>query len=1099
MATLQEILARAQALREETALGSISPERAGSIMYDTLQQINQMQLEGGSLVISKIYESVAAMQADTTPVSDLTGQDLRQGQLVVIVPSDTSSSDLGSVYRYNGTTEGASSWSFTGKIGGYPMDLGQKVDEGVVSFAIDVASAGLRDSTIKADGTWNTNTYYKHSLVNVEPGEHYKITANDENDATYAFFTDATVSLGNPAPFLPGTSRIIIPAGETQEFVIPTGCNYLFFHMGSISAHGTGRQNAPSSVIKTESAKTSDKNIASVLKSVNGELPLAWFVGFSVSRLDGTLATDSVNNRTCSDYVDLTGISKIIYTRPKSTSTSSNVSWGMAFYDSNKTYLSGQSVKTQESEQGYVVTERDIPEGAKYARFSKYSDDTLGEFYVLDANAILIKDAEFDVLKQDISNIEGDVSELDTRLQDVEQAMSSDVSYDKSLDLKYWDTLGGNYTVKAQYINSSGALLNGSTYRSAFIPITSGNKYEVKCGTSNGYVAILKAYNSAEQTLEYATGYSGRITIEEGGEYTFVAPEDANFLYVNLVSSNNEKDIEAFEILDVTGGIDSIESSPAKPDYHLIGLTDAVGNGLRELNPLTNSEGVVIPSTIQEENVIKRARQMTDIVWTTKKEMPCNNLQSYGNTGYFPAGETITGLPYSSTKEINKSIGFNVSIHTYMTALNNPYSLLYTENIRGSRSKSDWGRTYHGENCALYMGTVCSVFTGYAGGEKTAWGTGMYEWLRKYRYSFAKVGEQSSQGLKIGDIYWETGHTILIMGLKVDGNGRATSVLWGQSSGNHITYSWRSADWVDSYIKVKNAIIYRNIRLYQNNKYVPSPFVLIDDENLYEVGDVVFIQSGDSKTFYQCTTANRDSSFNAEKWSVVPEYNSANSYSIGSYVCVTDGSGDVKLYRVKYNPSADTFANNFEEVSALPWASYPFTYNNDICTFAGDMASFRENELIVLNYNLDSNPSHDWTAIELFKDGSLIETYQLSSIVQSELPEDQQGHALVLGDSLTYGKYKARLTDGENYSDFTYWEVLQTDVSFVKNFDNGSSKIAWTSANAKATHVALNTLTGSGTVSDEFNEDEISTGVAFRNLFVGDYGAVTNEPIPVVF
>ena len=122
MATLQEILARAQALREETALGSISPERAGSIMYDTLQQINQMQLEGGSLVISKIYESVAAMQADTTPVSDLTGQDLRQGQLVVIVPSDTSSSDLGSVYRYNGTTEGASSWSFTGKIGGYPMD-----------------------------------------------------------------------------------------------------------------------------------------------------------------------------------------------------------------------------------------------------------------------------------------------------------------------------------------------------------------------------------------------------------------------------------------------------------------------------------------------------------------------------------------------------------------------------------------------------------------------------------------------------------------------------------------------------------------------------------------------------------------------------------------------------------------------------------------------------------------------------------------------------------------------------------------------------------------------------------------------------------------
>ena len=122
MATLQEILARAQALREETELGSISPERAGSIMYDTLQQINQMQLLGASLVINKIYASVAAMEADSAPVSDLSGTALKEGQLAVIVPSDTSSSDLGSVYRYNGTTDGVSSWSFVGKIGGYPMD-----------------------------------------------------------------------------------------------------------------------------------------------------------------------------------------------------------------------------------------------------------------------------------------------------------------------------------------------------------------------------------------------------------------------------------------------------------------------------------------------------------------------------------------------------------------------------------------------------------------------------------------------------------------------------------------------------------------------------------------------------------------------------------------------------------------------------------------------------------------------------------------------------------------------------------------------------------------------------------------------------------------
>ena len=118
MANILDILTRAQALRQETALNSITPDRAGGIMYDTLILINQMQLEGGSLLISKVYSSVAAMEADTTPTSDLTGRALRPGQLAVIVPSSSSSSDMGSVYRYNEP----GSWTLCGKIGGFPMD-----------------------------------------------------------------------------------------------------------------------------------------------------------------------------------------------------------------------------------------------------------------------------------------------------------------------------------------------------------------------------------------------------------------------------------------------------------------------------------------------------------------------------------------------------------------------------------------------------------------------------------------------------------------------------------------------------------------------------------------------------------------------------------------------------------------------------------------------------------------------------------------------------------------------------------------------------------------------------------------------------------------
>ena len=119
MANINELLARAAALRDETQLNSISPERAGGIMYDTLLAMNELWLQqGAALVISKIYASVSAMEADTAPVSDLTGLPLRPGQIVVIASSD---SDNGSVYRYNGTS--SPSWSLVGEIGNLePVD-----------------------------------------------------------------------------------------------------------------------------------------------------------------------------------------------------------------------------------------------------------------------------------------------------------------------------------------------------------------------------------------------------------------------------------------------------------------------------------------------------------------------------------------------------------------------------------------------------------------------------------------------------------------------------------------------------------------------------------------------------------------------------------------------------------------------------------------------------------------------------------------------------------------------------------------------------------------------------------------------------------------
>ena len=131
MASIAELLARAAALRDETALNSISPERAGGIMYDTLVAMNELWLQqGAALVISKIYASVEAMEADTAPVSDLTGQALRPGQIVVIASSDE---DNGSVYRYDGPAD--PSWSAVGNIGAVPVVDDLTSDSSILALA----------------------------------------------------------------------------------------------------------------------------------------------------------------------------------------------------------------------------------------------------------------------------------------------------------------------------------------------------------------------------------------------------------------------------------------------------------------------------------------------------------------------------------------------------------------------------------------------------------------------------------------------------------------------------------------------------------------------------------------------------------------------------------------------------------------------------------------------------------------------------------------------------------------------------------------------------------------------------------------------------
>lgn len=150
----------------------------------------------------------------------------------------------------------------------------------------------------------------------------------------------------------------------------------------------------------------------------------------------------------------------------------------------------------------------------------------------------------------------------------------------------------------------------------------------------------------------------------------------------------------------------------------------------------------------------KRSETIGNIRWTPLGEVPKRN-------GVFTKGVEVTGIPYSSVKELDKFVGQEVSFYTFMSAVNNPKSVLYTENVGKA--------PYNGKNCAAYYGSVCSMTVNYALGLDRPYGTFMYGTLPQIK----RVAQQDLEHAAPGDIvHFLYGHVILITDIIKSNDGK---------------------------------------------------------------------------------------------------------------------------------------------------------------------------------------------------------------------------------------------------------------------------------------------------------------------------------------
>ena len=147
---------------------------------------------------------------------------------------------------------------------------------------------------------------------------------------------------------------------------------------------------------------------------------------------------------------------------------------------------------------------------------------------------------------------------------------------------------------------------------------------------------------------------------------------------------------------------------------------------------------------VMSNDVLERAYQMASIEWT-----PLNPVPKRGG-GYYDPGVKVKGVPYSSVKEINTYLFQDVSYYTFMTAVHNPNSVLYTEDISQA--------PYHGVNCAPYYGAVCSSSVMWALGFKIPY----YANQIVTHPNMKLIENRIIDSLKICDIIWKPGHVQMI-------------------------------------------------------------------------------------------------------------------------------------------------------------------------------------------------------------------------------------------------------------------------------------------------------------------------------------------------
>ncbi|MBR5289500.1 MAG: DUF4886 domain-containing protein, partial [Erysipelotrichaceae bacterium] len=173
-----------------------------------------------------------------------------------------------------------------------------------------------------------------------------------------------------------------------------------------------------------------------------------------------------------------------------------------------------------------------------------------------------------------------------------------------------------------------------------------------------------------------------------------------------------------------------------------------------------------VPENVGVKNAIERAYLLTDVEWTPLADVPgVQKINGEFQVVPFEAGKTYKGIPYSGVTANDCYVGLNVSLESFLTALENENSVLYTENLFSTNPKS-----------ATYYGTVCSKFAQYVLDVPGSYNTNNVANIPGME-TIAMPGKYTVDQIKLGDVVLNTSdHTTVVTDILYDAQGNVAYV-----------------------------------------------------------------------------------------------------------------------------------------------------------------------------------------------------------------------------------------------------------------------------------------------------------------------------------